>query len=127
MNYVFVFQIILLLAASALCIFLIFYISIVTKSIKSIESDINKLTSEIKPLIESTTILSNNLNSISEAAKEQVGVAKSIVTEVKERVDLILGFEEKIREGVEGPVIGLIKNLSALVNGVEAFWKTLKK
>ncbi len=60
-------------------------------------------------------------------AKEQVGVAKSSVTEGKVRVELILRFEEKIRKGVEGPVIGLIKNLSALVNGVEAFWKTLKK
>ena len=127
MEYMFIFQIILLLAASALCVYLIIYFNRITKSIGSIEKGINALAEEIKPLIESTTQLSNNLNEISESAKEQVNSTKNIVSEVKERVDLLLRFEEKVREGVEGPVYGLIKNLSGLKNGVEVFLKTLRK
>ena len=127
MDYVFIFQIILLLAASALCVFLIIYVNRITKSIKAIESDIKNFATEIKPLIESTTSLSNNINEITERAKSQLDITKNIVTDVKDRVDVILSYEEKIREGVEGPVFGLIKNLSAISKGFETFWKTLKK
>lgn len=127
MDFVLIFQIILLIAASALCIYLIIYFNRITKSISSIEGNIKNLIEEIKPFIKSTTALSNNINDITESAKSQVDITKNIVTDVKDRVDLILGFEEKIREGVEGPVIGLIKNLSAITRGIETFWKTYKK
>ena len=127
MDYVFIFQIILLLAASALCVFLIIYFNRITKSITRIEDNIKNLSTEIKPLIESTTALSNNINEITEGAKGQLDITKSIVTNVKDRVDLILNYEEKIREGVEGPVFGLIKNLSAISKGIETFWKTFNK
>ena len=127
MDYVFIFQIILLLAASVLCVFLIIYFNRITKSITRIEDNIKNLTTEIKPLIESTTALSNNINEITEGAKEQLDISKSIVTNVKDRVDVILNYEEKIREGIEGPVFGLIKNLSAISRGIETFWRTFKK
>ena len=127
MDYVFIFQIILLLAASALCIFLIIYFNRITKSIMRIENNLNNVTAEIKPLIESTTALSNNINEITEGAKDQLDIGKRIVTDVKDRVDLILNYEEKIREGVEGPVFGLIKNLSAISKGIDTFWRTFKK
>ena len=127
MDYVFIFQIILLLAASALCVFLIIYFNRITKSITRIENNLNNVTAEIKPLIESTTVLSNNINEITEGAKDQLDIGKRIVTDVKDRVDLILNYEEKIREGVEGPVFGLIKNLSAISKGIDTFWKTFKK
>lgn len=127
MDYVLILQIILLLAASALCIFLIIYVNRITKSVRSIESGINNFTVEIRPLIESTTALSNNINEITEGAKDQIDMTKSIVTDVKDRVDLILNYEERIREGIEGPVFGLLKNLSAIAKGFEAFWKTFKK
>ena len=127
MDYVFIFQIILLLAAAALCVFLIIYFNRITKSIARIENNIQNFSTEIKPLIESTTALSNNINEITEGAKGQLDVTKSIVTDVKNRVDVILNYEEKIREGIEGPVFGLIKNLSAISKGIDTFWKTFKK
>jgi len=46
---------------------------------------------------------------------------------VKHRVDMILGFEERIRRGIEEPVLGLVRNVSAVVNGVNAFWNSYKK
>jgi uncharacterized protein YoxC len=127
MDYVFIFQIILLLSASALCIFLIIYFNRISKSFKAIENEISNFTVEIKPLLESTTSLSNNINKITEGAKDQLDLTKSIVTDVKDRVDTILNYEEKIREGIEGPVFGLIKNLSAVAKGLETFWKTFRK
>ncbi|MGA8265471.1 MAG: hypothetical protein WB779_13595 [Ignavibacteriaceae bacterium] len=127
MDYVFIFQIILLLAASALCVFLIIYFNRITKSITLIESNIKNFTTELKPLIESTTALSNHITEITEGARDQLDITKNIVTDVKDRVDVILNYEEKIREGIEGPVFALIKNLSAISKGIETFWKTFKK
>ncbi len=127
MNTVDIFIIIALLAASALCIYLIVYLKNVTKSIQEIKSDLNELTAQIKPLITSTTNLSEKLNFLSEEAKGQVNIVKTVISEVKDRVETILAFEEKVRRGLEEPVLGLIKNLSAISHGVNAFWKTYKK
>jgi hypothetical protein len=49
------------------------------------------------------------------------------VTNVKDRVDQILLLEEKIRGGFEVSALDLIKNLSAISNGVSAFWNAYKK
>ena len=127
MNFVSIFSIILLACASVLCIALVIYINRITKSIKDIESEVQDLSSEIKPLIASTTNLSEKLNQISGEAGEQLNITKGIVNKFNDRVDTILDLEEKVRDGFAGPVLDLIKNLSAISNGVNAFWNAYKK
>ncbi len=117
-----VFYIILLLAASALCIALIIYLKSITQSIKAIEGDIKGLSDELKPLIATATELSESLNDISDKANSQLDVSKEIIFNVRDRVDKILDLEEKVRKGVEEPAMQLVKNLSAVVNGVNTFW-----
>ena len=117
-----VFYIILLLAASALCIALIIYLKSITQSIKAIEGDIKGLSDELKPLIATATELSESLNDISDKANSQLDVSKEIIFNVRDRVDKILELEEKVRKGVEEPAMQLVKNLSAVVNGVNTFW-----
>ena len=127
MNVVTIFTVILLIFASALCAALVVYLSRITKSIKEIETDVKHITLEIKPLVTSLTHLSDKLNSITEDASEQVHMTKQMVSNVKDRVDAILELEEKIRGGFEGSAMDLIKNLSAIANGVSAFWSAYKK
>ncbi len=122
-----IFEILLLLSASGLCIALIVYLNRVTKSVNGIEDSLKDISTQIKPLISSTTVLSEKLNYISEEIKEQVYIGKSIVTEVKDRVDTILDIEEKIRGGFETSIFDLIKNISAVSNGVSAFWSAFKR
>ena len=122
-----IFYIILLICASALCIALIIYLARITKSVKQIEIRVNNLSDEMKPLIESTTELSTKLSELSDNAKEQVSSVKNIITAVHDRVDVILDFEESIRGGLEQPIKGLIKNLSAVFNGVNTFVNAYKK
>jgi hypothetical protein len=52
---------------------------------------------------------------------------KGIVFSVKDRVDKILEFEEKIRTGIDGPVMGVINQFKAISNGVSTFLSYLKK
>jgi len=122
-----VFYILLLISATGLCVALIIYLNRITKSIKELESNVRNLTTEIKPLLESILRLSEKLYQLSEDLKEPVQTAKTVIENVKNHVDKILELEAKIRGGFEDSVNGLIRNLSAVVNGVSTFWKAYRK
>lgn len=89
--------------------------------------DINELSKNLQPLINSTTELSNNINKISENAKAHVDISKNVVLSIKERVDTILQFEEKVRRGIEGPVMSFIQEITALNNGLNTFLSYFRK
>jgi uncharacterized protein YoxC len=127
MDVLTVFEIILLAAASCLCVALIIYLRKIASSFDGLQQEIKHLSDRLKPLIVSTTELSEKLHKISDELKEPVEKVKDIVTNVKERVDQILLVEEKIRGGFENSVSGMIKNLSSVANGVSTFWKTFRK
>ncbi len=118
---------ILLISASLLCLFLIFYIYRISKSFNQIKDEVKKISSKLDPFIESMTELSDRMNEISDGVKEPVELVRTTVNDVKNRVDTILNFEAKLRKGVEDPVFRLIRALTAMVNGIEAFWKNYKK
>ena len=127
MNVVTVLTVIMLISASLLCLALIYYLYKITKSFEEIKNDVKEFAADMKPLIASTTELSEKLSSITSDARGQIQVTRDMVMNVKQRVDMILGFEERIRKGIEEPVLGLVRNMSAVVNGVNAFWNAYKK
>jgi uncharacterized protein YoxC len=127
MDLVNIFYIILLASASGLCISLIIYLYRITRSVSKIEIDIKDLTNQIKPLIASTTNLSEKLNFISDEAKQPIIIVKEIVEDIKDRINVILEYEEKIRKGVEGPLTKLLNSVSGISNGVNAFWDSYKR
>ena len=122
-----IFYVLLLASASGLCIALIFFLYKITKSVKNIETDISDLTQQIKPLIASTINLSEKLKFISDEAKQPIIIVRDIVEDIKDRINAILEFEEKLRKGVEGPLSKLLNSLSGISNGINAFWDTYKK
>lgn len=127
MNVVSVLIVILLISATLLCLALIYYLYKITKSFEEIKNDVKGLAAEIKPLMASATELSEKLSSLTSEARGQMQMTRDMVMNVKQRVDMILGFEEKIHRWIEEPVLGLVRNVSAVVNGVNAFWNTYKK
>ena len=120
-------SILLLASGSALCIALIFYFNRITQSINKIEIDIRELTKQIDPLITSTTLLSEKISAISDSAKKPILLISEVVEEIKDRIDVILEFEEKLRNGVEGPLSKLLNSLSGISNGINTFWTTYKR
>ncbi|NCS89169.1 MAG: hypothetical protein AUK34_13625 [Ignavibacteria bacterium CG2_30_36_16] len=122
-----VFLVILLVSASILCWALVFYLNRITKSVGRIEADINDISDQFKPLIVTTTDLSDKLKENAFDVKRLIGNAQSVVDEVKYRVDSILEIETKVRHRLEGPIFELTKNISALINGVNAFWNAYRK
>ena len=126
MDTVQILTIVLIVCASALCIALIYYSSKIVKSVQSINKDLNELSSNLKPLIRSTTDLSDNLNKITSEAKDQLRISRSILSDFRERADELLSIEDKIRSGVEDAVMPLFKNLNAVGKGIESFWRNFK-
>jgi uncharacterized protein YoxC len=122
-----IFYILLLASSSGLCIALIFFLYKITGSIKNIETDVKDLTHQVKPLIASITILTEKLKFISDEAKQPVVLAKEIVEDIKDRINVILDFEEKMRKGVEGPLTKLFNSVSGISNGISTFWETYKR
>ncbi|MFN3871773.1 MAG: hypothetical protein ACK4R9_02110 [Ignavibacterium sp.] len=118
---------ILLLSAAMLCIALIFYFKKIVGSMLELEREIKDLNTTLKPLISSTLELTKNLNEVSDTAKKQLQVSKSILEDVRYRVDKVLELEEKVRDGIDYAVTPLIQNLSAIGKGIETFWRKFKE
>jgi uncharacterized protein YoxC len=126
MNITEILTVILIASASALCIALIYYLNQIVKSVQSINNNIKELSSEIKPLIQSTLELSDKLNQITNEAKSQLSISRSIVTDFRDRADKVLNIENKIRSGIEDAVMPFIQNLHAVSKGIETFWRNFK-
>ena len=127
MELVNIFYIILLVSASGLCIALIFYLYRIIHSVKKIESDIKDFTDQIKPLIAYTTNLSEKLNFISDEAKQSINIAKEVIEDIKDRINVILEFEEKLSKGVGAPLTKLLNTFSGISKGINAFGNSYKR
>lgn len=119
--------IVLLLSASALCIFLIFYFKKITQSIVQMQSDLNKVSNQITPLINSIHNLSNSLTEVVNELKEQADKTKWVIDQLKLKVEQFLSFEKKVVETVESPVNSLMNNLKSIKAGISTFWNSYKK
>ncbi|MCU0342933.1 MAG: hypothetical protein MUF28_03820 [Ignavibacterium sp.] len=126
MDIVEIFTIVLIISATLLCIALIYYIGQVVKSVQSINKELNELSANLKPLLHSTTELSDTINKFTSEAKDQLRISKSILNDFRERADKLLSIEDKIRSGVEDAVLPLFKNVSAVGKGIETFWRNFK-
>lgn len=126
MDIIQILTVVLIVSASALCIALIYYLNKIVKSVQSINKDMNELSANLKPLIQSATELSDHIYKITSEAKDQLRISRSILSDFRERADKLLSIENKIRSGVEDAVMPLFKNLNAVGKGVETFWRNFK-
>jgi predicted PurR-regulated permease PerM len=118
---------VVLILVAALIVFLIVYLGKITKSIQELQKDISDLSDKLEPLVFSLADLTTKLTDLSDQAKKQLEATKGIVFSVKDRVDTILKFEEKIRAGIDGPISGFLTQIKAISNGVSTFLNYLKK
>jgi uncharacterized protein YoxC len=118
---------IVLILISALVIFLIVYLGKITRSIEFLQKDISRLSDKLEPLVTSLSELTSKISDLSDQARGQLETTKGIVFKVKNRVEAILEFEEKIRAGIEGPISGVLNQIKAISNGVNTFLSYLKK
>lgn len=126
MTLIDILTIILLVLASVVCIALIVGLKKIIQSVSMLQADVQEMKTSIKPLISSVQEVTEKLNYISNETKSQIQMAKSVVQDVRTRVDQILSLEKKVRGSVEDVVIPLTENLTAVSKGFDAFWRKLR-
>ena len=118
---------VVLVLICALIIFLIIYIGKITSSIEKLQADVSNLSHKLEPLVSSLSDLTSQFSKLGDMAMIQLETAKNVVTSVKERVEKILDFEQKIRAGIEEPISSVLNQIKAISNGVSTFLSYLKK
>jgi uncharacterized protein YoxC len=122
-----IFEVVLLISATALCVFLIIFLKDLSKSVSEMQTDIHRIADQINPLLESLQSLSNSVIIVSDEVKSQLSKTKWIVDEVKSKVESILNFERKMMGKVDSPLHDLLSNLNAIKRGVITFFEALRK
>lgn len=127
MNTIEILTVILLISSTILCIALIYYINKISKSVQSISENFKEALYKLEPLIDSSFILSEKLLRISDEVESQLQFSKKIIYDIKERIDILLNIETKIRSRIENTIMPAAKKISAVKKGFEAFWKSYNK
>ena len=125
MTVIDVLLIILIIAAIALCIFVIVYLGKLNRQFDTLQK-------EVKQIVDSTVPLLNNLNEVTSKANRIVSEAENYWDEVDRSIKKI---KEKASEltslsrfrDEDNPTKDLIRNLRALFKGISTFWREFNR
>ena len=115
----------LIIAASALCVYLIFSLSKLNKSVEVLQKDVHQLIEKTIPVLENLNEVSNKFTKVASEAEGYWDELNTAIDNAKEKVSRL--SLKSSAERTDNPVQRLIKNLSAVVNGISAFWSALNR
>lgn len=112
--------VILIASASALCIYLIFTLNKLRKSIEVIQSDIHVISEKTVPVLENLDEITKKAAQITSDTEEQISELKAFIQNIKEKVNRVVDLPGKINP--ENRISELLKNLNAVAKGFSVFW-----
>jgi len=124
MNVINILLIILILSASALCIFLIFYSKKLVNNVEAIRNDVRELVEKTTPVLENLDDVTRRANRIVSEVENYWNEIDGSIKKVREQISGLTSLKRFI--DAENPVSELIKNVKALTKGFITFWKTIK-
>ncbi|MEW6506882.1 MAG: hypothetical protein AB1432_03945 [Bacteroidota bacterium] len=125
MTIIDLFLIILILSASALCIYLIFILKNLLKKVEAVSSDFHNFINKSYPVLDQLNEISRRANKIVTEAENYWDEIDNTLKKMKEKVS---GFKNlNLIRDTENPAKDLIKNLKAFIKGISAFWQTFKR
>lgn len=124
MNVIDILLIILILSASALCIFLIFYLKNLVDHVEAVRKDVHELVEKTTPVLENLDDVTRRANRVVSEVENYWNEIDSSIKKVRERISGLTSL--KRYTDAENPVSELIKNVKALTKGFVAFWQAIK-
>ena len=124
MNVIDILLIILILSASALCIFLIFYLKKLVDHVEAVRKDVHELVEKTTPVLENLDDVTRRANRIVLEVENYWNEIDNSIKKVRERISGLTSL--KRYTDAESPVSELIKNVKALTKGIVAFWQAIK-
>lgn len=102
---------ILLISATALCWYLIYYLGKMTKQIELMREDVKTISEKVGPVMDSLSLIGNSLSSIAERLKNQLDDLNTFVDGVKEKYSLVKNVATSVKSGFEDRTQSLIASL----------------
>ncbi|MFH1196502.1 MAG: DUF948 domain-containing protein [bacterium] len=115
---------ILIIAASALCVYLIKSLIKLNETLDLIRQDIHTLSEKTLPVLENLNETTRNLNRVTSDVESKVGDIISVVDRYKEK---FLKIKYSATESSGNPIINLVRNLRAISKGTLAFVRKFKE
>jgi len=119
-------QIILVLALTALALYLVVVLTKVKSMLGQIENDVKEVSTRLIPVLENMEVITSKLRSITANVDDQITIVKSSVQSIKEIADRIVEFERQVQERVEAPVLEVAGIVGSVVRGIAAFINRLR-
>jgi len=121
-----IYQIILVLALTALALYLVVVLTKVKSMLGQIENDVKEVSTRLIPVLENMEVITSKLRSITANVDDQITIVKSSVQSIKEIADRIVEFERQVQERVEAPVLEVAGIVGSVVRGIAAFINRLR-
>ncbi len=115
-------ELVALISASALCIYLIVVLVRVRELLTVMKKDLGDLGEKARPVLDNLSVITDHLKSVSEKVDDQVGLVKGSLESVKQAADNFVSLEQRLQDSLEEPVLRLSAILSAVVNRVAGFF-----
>ena len=114
----------LILSATALCIYLIFYLKKILNQIDDMRKDIHQLVEKTIPVFEKLDTAADKANRIVSEVEGYWDDLESSINNLKQKVSNITSFKKTTTS--ENSVSDFIRNLRAISRGLVSFWDALK-
>lgn len=115
-------ELVALISASALCIYLIVVLVRVRELLTDMRKDLGDVSEKALPVLDNLNVITDHLKSVSEKVDDQVGLVKGSLESVKQAADNFVSLEQRLQDSLEEPVLRLSAILSAIVNRVATFF-----
>lgn len=117
--------IVLILSASALCIFAILYLKRITENVEAVRKDVHEFVRKTDPIIENLEGMTRKVNRIVSEVEYYWDEIDISIKKIRERISGLTSL--KNFRDVEYPAKDLIKNIKAFTKGASAFWNAFKR
>ncbi|MEW6701128.1 MAG: hypothetical protein AB1298_00270 [Bacteroidota bacterium] len=124
MTVIDIFLIILILSASTLSVFAIVYLKKFSEHVEAMRKDLNKLVERTTPVLENLESVTRRASRVAGEVENYWDEIDSSIKKIRERISGLTSLKKNA--DVEYPAKDLIKNIKALSKGVSAFWTAFK-
>ncbi|MHB8907163.1 MAG: hypothetical protein ACYC4T_07890 [Melioribacteraceae bacterium] len=125
MSIIDVLLIILIVSASALCIFAIIYLKRITDNVEAVRKDVHEFVQKTDEIIENLGGVTRKVNRIVSEVEYYWDEIDLSIKKIRERISGLTSL--KNFRDVEYPAKDLIKNIKAFTKGASAFWNAFKR
>ena len=119
-------KIVALLCISVLSIYLIVALVRLQKIFANIQRDISEVTSKAIPVFTNLDAITTKVRTIAEGMKDEFDSVRYSLQSLRDMVDSIVDFEQRIQGKIEEPIMDSVSSFSGLVKGVKTFFQFLR-